>query len=367
MPKATAPAPRTAQLARSLLTKNLAVKAGETVTIEAWPHTLPYAVALAREARRLKALPLVLYEDEDGYWDAVSHGDAKVVGASPGHEWAALGKTDVYIHMWGPGDRVRLNALPPAQQGPLYQFNDGWYASARRAGTRGLRLELGRPYPALAEAYGVDLRSWVAQVEAASALEPTILARRAAPLVRALRSGKKLRIRHENGTDLTVGLAGRTPRAYDGRPHPGEKDRPFDLLANVPSGAIRVALDETVAEGTLVGNRTCYYDDGVARRPRFEFARGKLVRHEFASGGERFDAGYRAGGAGRDRPGMLSIGLNPELHDTPQVEDIESGAVMVSVGGNRNLGGKNRSPFFGWAIVAGARLELDGRTLPIPS
>jgi len=63
----------------------------------------------------------------------VDHGEAKVLGTAAAHEWAALGKTDVYIHMWGPGDRVRLNALPPKQAEALFGFNDGWYSAARKA------------------------------------------------------------------------------------------------------------------------------------------------------------------------------------------------------------------------------------------
>lgn len=354
------------KLARSILRKNLKVKAGERVTIEAWPHTLGWAVALAREARRLKALPMIVYEDEDAYWDSLEHGEAKTLGAAAGHEWAALAKTDVYIHMWGPGDKIRLNALPDAQQNAIYQFNDGWYTTARKAGVRGLRLELGRPYPNLSEVYAVDEQRWVDQLVRATEVDPAALARRAAPIAKALRTGKRLHLEHPNGTDLTLGLAGRSPRVYDGYPHPGDAKRPFDMLASLPSGAIRVALDESVADGTLVGNRTNYYDNGMATEPRFEFSGGRLTSAQFSTGGERFDKAFGKGGKGRDQPGYVAIGLNPELHNTPQVEDLEAGAVMVTLGGNRNLGGKNSASFFGWGIVAGAKLEIDGRPVPLP-
>lgn len=355
------------RLARSILRRNLRVRPGETVTIEAWPHTLPWAVALAREARRLKALPLVLYEDEAAYWDSVDHGEAKVLGSSAPHEWAALSKTDVYIHMWGPGDRIRLNALPFARAEKLFAFNDAWYASARKSGLRGARLEIGRPYPNLAAAYGADVGTWTDQLVAASMVDPAELERRAAPLQRALARGRRLRITHSNGTDVTLGLAGRPPRAFVGRPVVGDPKRRFDFLSTLPSGSVRVALDESVAEGRFVGNRTSYYDDGVATEPVFEFGRGKLTSTHFASGSERFDEGFQKGGKGKDQPGWLSIGLNPQLHNTPQVEDGEAGALLVSVGGNQNLGGRNRSPFFGWGVLAGATVELDGRPLEVPS
>ena len=353
------------RVARSILTKNLQVRSGERVTIEAWTHTIPWAAAFAREARRLGAHPMTIFEEESAFWDAVDHGDAASVGTVGAHEWAALRQTDVYLHMWGPGDRVRLNALPPKVQSRLFDFNDRWYQMARRAKVRGARLELGRPYPTLARAYGVDEAEWTGALVRATAVDPARLARAAAPIVRALSRGRSLRIRHPNGTDVALGLARRPVRAYTGRLLPPAQRGPFDLLANLPAGVISVALDESVAEGTFVGNRTSYYDDGVATGATFRFESGRLTDAAFARGGERFRGPYRQGGKGRDRPGMLRIGLNPELHDTPQVEDIERGAVMVSVGGNRRIGGQNPSPFFGWAVTAGGTVEVDGHRLPI--
>ena len=331
--------------------------------IEAWNHTLPWAVAFAREARRIGAQTLVPYEDEAGFWDAVDAGEEAVLGKAAAHEWAALGKTDVYIHMWGPGDRVRLNALPEARVDRLFAFNSEWYATATKAGVRGARMELGRLYPTLARAYGVDLAEWTDQIIRATLVSPDSLERAAAPIAKALERGKSVRIHDEHGTDLTLGLARRKTQKFTGRP---DLKRPFGLLTTLPTGAVRVALEETTADGTIVANRASYYDDGKATGGVFRFRRGKLTDAEFDGGGERFDTPFKTGGKGRDRPGMLTIGLNPQLQDTPQVEDMERGAVMVSVGGNRGAGGKNVSPLFGWVINAGATVEVDGRVISGP-
>ncbi|HKN07339.1 MAG TPA: aminopeptidase [Thermoplasmata archaeon] len=354
-----------AKLARSVLTNNLRLRKGEHVIIEAWTHTLPWAVAFAREARRLGAQTLVPYEDETAWWDAVADGEEDVLGKAPAHEWAALGKTDVYIHMWGPGDRVRLNALPPKQAGRLFEFNPRWYATAAKTGLRGARMEIGRPFPTLARAYGVDESEWRDQVIRATMVSPDALCRTAAPITRALERGKSVRIHDEEGTDLTLGLARRRALSNTGRLTPEDLKRPFRMLLNLPAGSIRVALDETVAEGTIVANRTSYYDDGKATGGVLRFHHGKLTKAEFTRGGERFDETFKTGGKGRDRPGLLSIGLNPHLHDTPQLEDVELGAVMVSLGNNRNAGGKNAAPFFGWVVNQGATVEIDGHPLSV--
>ncbi|MCI4343329.1 MAG: aminopeptidase [Thermoplasmata archaeon] len=366
MPKAPPPTDPQSKLAQSILRNNLQLKPGENVTIEAWPHTLPWAVVLAREARRMKAFPVIHYEDENAYWDTVESGGAKLLGQKPAHEWASLAKTDVYIHMWGPGDRVRLNAMPAKESNQLFEWNDSWYDTAKKAGLRGARLELGRPYPNLAKAYGVDLDRWTQDLVEGTMVDPMSLAKTAAPIAKALKSGKRIHITHENGTDLTLGLAGRDPVANTGRLSAADLKLPFRMLTSLPSGSVRVALDESVADGVIVGNRTDYYDDRVATEPRFEFVNGRLVSATFGSGGDKFQADFKKGGKGRDQPGQLAIGLNPKLHNTPQVEDMEAGAIMVSVGANRNLGGKNKANLFAWAIVAGADFEVDGKRIPLP-
>jgi leucyl aminopeptidase (aminopeptidase T) len=362
--ESVAPALR-ARVAKSVLRNNLQVKPGENVIIEAWTHTLPWAVSLAAEARRIGAHVLMPYEDESAYWDAVDSRKERVLGKAAAHEWAALGKTDVYIHMWGPGDRVRLNALPPAQRERLFAFNNGWYAAAQKAGLRGARLELGRPYPSLAKAYHVDEGEWLDQIVQSTLVDPVGLARRGGPIVKALSKGKKLTIRDDRGTDLTLGLIRKPARGEFGRSTPEERKRPFSSLFYLPSGSIRAPLDVAVADGTIVGNRTDYYDDTIATGGTLHFRNGKLTEATFEEGGERFDKEFRKGGKGRDRPGQLGIGLNPALHNTPQMEDRELGAVMVSVGNNQFQGGKNKSPFFGFVVNVGATLEVDGVPLPL--
>ncbi len=358
---------RETRFARSVLTRNLQVRPGENVIIEGWSHTLPWATALARETRRLKAYPLVLFEDENAFWDSVDSREDTILGAAPSHEWAALGKTDVYIHMWGAGDRLRLNSLPGDRGAKLIAFNDAWYKAARKAGLRGSRLEIGRPFPNLAKVYGVKESTWTNQLIAATMVDPERLQAAGRPIARALERGRRVRIHDHRGTDLTLGLAHRGALLRAGRITREDRARPYDMLNYLPAGSVRVALDESVANGTFVANRTCYYETGKATGGTFEFRNGRLVRHHFDTGAKFFDEGFRRGGKGRDRPGMLGIGLNPKLHNTPQVEDIEAGAIMVSVGGNQfTPGGRNTSPFFGFAINVGAQLEIDGRPVRIP-
>lgn len=353
--------------AKAVLTRNLQVRPGENVVIEGWSHVLPWATALAREARRIGAFPLVLYENEESFWDSVAAHEDEVLGANPDHEWGMLGKTDVYIHMWNAPDRLRLESLGPKRNEKLFKWNPAWYKTAKKAGLRGSRLEIGRPYPNLAKVYGVNQAAWMDQIVAATMVDPDELAAAAAPLARALRRGRRIRIFDDHGTDLTLGLAHRPARIDAGRVSQEDRKSPFGLLNLLPAGSVRVALDESVADGTIRANRPSYNDVGMSTGGVFEFRKGRLVRHHYDTGAKFFDTFYSKGGKGRDRPGYLGIGLNPKLHNTPQLEDREIGAITVSVGGNGFLpGGKNQANFGGIIVNVGAKVEIDGRPLRLP-
>ena len=329
---------------------------------------LPWATALARETRRLKAFPLVLYENEDAYWDSiVAHEDA-VLGATPAHEWAALGRTDVYIHMWNAGDRLRMNALGPKREEKIFGWNPAWYKAAAKAGLRGSRLEVGRPFPSLAKVYRVNRSEWMNQVVDATLVDPDRLRAVGVPIARALERGRRIRIHDDHGTDLTLGLAHRRARLDVGRVTKEDMKQPFGMLNLLPAGVVRVALDESVAIGTIVANRASYNDIGMSTGGVFGFRKGRLVRHHYDEGSRFFDKDFRRGGRGRDRPGYLGIGLNPKLHNTPQLEDREAGAIVVSVGNNTFVpGGKNQAKSGGIVVNVGARVDVDGRPLRLPT
>jgi leucyl aminopeptidase (aminopeptidase T) len=205
------------------------------------------------------------------------------------------------------------------------------------------------------------------QVVAGTMVDPDRLQAAGAPLARALQRGRRVRIWDDRGTDLTLRLAGRRAVVDAGRVTKEDMKRPNGMLNLLPAGAVRVSLDETVADGTVVANRPSYNDVGMSTGGLFEFRGGRLVRHHYDRGARFFDSFFRRAGKGRDRPGYLAIGLNPSLRNTPQLEDREAGAITVAVGNNSFLpGGKNTAAFTGIVVNAGARVEIDGRPLRLP-
>lgn len=358
------PSPREAdRLARAVLTRRLNLKPNENVTIETYPSALPWASGFVREARRLGARPLVHYEDERSYWTAVEEGRADLIGQPGAHEWAALAKTDVYVYFWGPEDQVRFGHLPDPTVERLIAFNSQWYRTVAKSRARGVRMGIARVTKANARHWGVSFDAWRKEVLAGSLLDPKQFVLDAKKLARAFERGTEVRIHHSNGTDLTLALAGRPSRTALGWVTSATRRRPFGQIASVPDGSVYVAVDESSADGTLVSNRMSGLFGEPVRGGTWKFRSGRLVRQTYSEGGESVRGPYSTGGKGRDRPSMLEVGLDPNIHIAPNLEENERGAVSVGIGGNVGFGGSTRSDFVAHLTVAGAELVIDGKTV----
>jgi leucyl aminopeptidase (aminopeptidase T) len=347
--------------ARQIVTKYLRVRAGENAIIESWEHTMPMASAMVDEVRRVGGNVLLVYNDEDAWWRAIDRKQSKLLGQSSAPEWAALKAADVYVNFWGPGDAERIEKLPEKPGNEAFAWNWPWYAVARKAGLRGVRMTEGFATEGRARKWGLDLVHWEESMLRAALVDPEEMARRGARLRKALSRGKKVRITHSNGTDLEVALAGLAPRLTDGRPHRyGKGDPPAGMLQQIPAGTLDVPLDSKTAEGSFHANRRTNIWWTVHAGGTLEFAAGKLASWSLEEGEEEFVRQYKSGSAGKDRTSALKLGLNPAVEDVPNLETVEGGSVSLQIGGNRYLRGSNGSNFFTWFSLAGSEIAIDG-------
>ncbi len=357
----TTPSKLQREAARSIVTKYLRVRPGENAVVESWDHTLPIAAAVVDEIRRVGGQTLHIHEDEDAWWRAIDRRQSKLLGKASASEWAALNAANVYVHFWGPGDTDRIDKVPEKTFDEALGWFSPWYDSARKSGLRGARVTVGFATEGRARQWGLDRDRWEEQILRACLADPKETARSGARLYRTLSRGKKVRITHPNGTDLELALAGGTPRLQDGMPHPRDRRYgPNDLLGQIPGGRIDVALDARTAEGEIHANRRTniwwYWSGGGT----LEFARGRLSSFSFDHGEEEFARQYRHATTGKDRTGVLMIGLNPTAQDVPNLETVERGSVTITLGRNGHLHGTNRSNFLNWVSLAGADVAIDG-------
>jgi leucyl aminopeptidase (aminopeptidase T) len=361
----TAPDRRERALAEVIVHKTLRIKSGESVTIEAWSHTLDLANECFRVATETGARPMILYHDDATYWELVDQGHAKTLGTIGDHEFSALAKTDAYIFLEGPEDRGRFHALEDQTREDLVAWEWKWWRQAERIGLRCAWVLLGRAVAASARFYQVDLKRWREELYRASMVEPADMRKSGLKAARAFQKGRVVRITHPNGTDLTLRLRHRQVSLHDGTLDSQDLAR-GRFMEEVPSGYVPAPLDERYAEGEIFSNvpgHTMHGGRGLTDA-HWTFRGGRLVAFSHGKGQEEIRAEYDAAPPeGRDRVGVLSVGLNPEIRIAPFVADQRLGRIMLLVGGNRYHGGNNSSPFHMFLLLDGATVTVDGRTV----
>lgn len=348
-------------LARMVLGRCLGIRPGEVVTIETWSHALAWARAFVPEARRLGAEPALMLEDEEAFFRSLTIPGGSAV---PGAPAALAERSDAYVYFPGPEAFPRLFGLPARDlEATMARHGPAWRRAARRVGLRAARMSIAGVTPVAASRYDVDLRSWQQDVLRASLVPPERLSQAADPIVRRLTHARRARIRHANGTDLSVRLHPDTWVVEDGRVDATDR-REGRLWTQIPTGLVAVPLTEGFANGVWESNRPAYdrlADPPVAEGGRFTFASGRLREFAFDRGGGLFAGPYALGGQGRDVAAGLTFGLNPAIGRAPELQEVRVGSVGLLLGDNRSIGGRHRSRFSFLAVLSEPDVELDGK------
>jgi aminopeptidase len=351
------------QVAHNVLANTLQVRRGENVVIETWSESLPWAKPFVNEARRMGANPMLLYEDEASFWEALQAGEGHHTGRVGAHEWAAMEKSSAYVFFHGPSEWPRQDDLPPKKLKGVAAYNQDWYRRAAKAKIRGARMFLGRTSQLSADRWRLDLDAWREELLRASLVPPSDMHRLGSRVGDRLRRGKSVRVSHSNGTDLTFKL-GKFPIQLDDALVDASDLKAGNNMANIPGGVVGVCIDHTSVEGEVIGNHTNYPPSGPVTGPRWSFTRGHLASQSYESGGEPLMAAFaKAPHAGRDRLGFISVGLNPEITKLPMMEDEELGVVLLQLGGNSFRGGKIESRPGPWLVLKGADVAVDDKAL----
>ncbi len=332
--------------ARNIVTKYLKVRAGEHAIIESWDHTMPMASAMVDEVRRVGGKVLLVQNDEDAWWRAIDRGQTKLLGKSSDPEWAALKAVDVYVNFWGPGNADRIEKDSEDALDDAFAWNQPWYAVARKAGLRGVRMTEGFVTEGRAKKWGLDPAQWEESVRQGCLTDPRVLAKSGARLGKALSRGKKVRITHSNGTDLEVALAGVAPRLLDGRPHAYRKgDSPFGMLQQIPAGTLDVALDSRTAEGSFHANRRTNIWWNWHAGGTLQFAGGKLRSYSFEYGKERFSRQVQERHGGQGPCQRPQTRAEPGRQGRPQLGDRRGGQRIPANRGEPASQGHQRVEF----------------------
>lgn len=353
--------------ARNVLRNSLRLRRGEKLLIETWSGTQPWADSLVLEARILGARPLLFVEDEATWWKSIREAPASHLGQVGAHDWAALKASDAHIHLWGPYDTTREEALPQSIRNRIMATDHEWFRLVQRSGIRSIRWDLGRTSEVWAHRYGVDLAKWRSELIEGATVDPRPMRRDGQFLAEQFRTGKSVRITHKNGTDLSLRLAGRRARVDDGVVDEADI-KAGDVVQVIPSGVTVVTIDERFADGTFISEGpggVAFSSDAPSQIPfsgaQLSFRDGKLKDYAFERGEAEFRRAFKLAGPGKDRPGLISVGLNPSTTSIPLLFDQERGVLSIAVGRNAEMGGHTRGArFVAYAPIRKADLAIDG-------
>jgi leucyl aminopeptidase (aminopeptidase T) len=353
-------APSETRFARTVLVDYLRLARGETVTVEAWSSALAGARAFVLEARRRGAAPVLVVEDEEAFFAALTDGSPVPAPAPP-----TARPRGCHVYLEGPEGFPRLLGLTPAEVRAVWRRHAGtWSATARAARLRGARIRLTGLSAAAAARYRVDLGAWRREVLDAGCVAPRRLASAAAAIVRRLARARRLAVVHPNGTRLELELRPGRWVEESGRavapPH-----RADPVWQEVPTGRVTFPVVPRSVNGRWEANRPTYdrfADAPIDSGARFTFRSGALHEFLFDRGGDRF-VRATARRLRRSRPVQaVAFGVNPRIARAPEVSDLARGAFSLRLGAP--LDGTGAAPYV--SVLHGAGFEVDGRPWTFP-
>lgn len=342
------------KVARKIISETLRLKKGETLTIETWNNGLPFARRLVVEARRIGAIPVVIFEDESAYIEGVRVTPKDTLGSMGRHEYGLLAGSDAYVFIPGPPIGAYSPRLSRQEVADSTKYNRSWYEAAEKAKLRGARLPFGYIGKEYAKLYGKGPEEMMRhQLKAVLADFPTISARGKA-LGQVLQEGTQATL-FTVGGKLEFALKGDMEiedGVVDGNDIAGGYNMTY-----VPPGFVSKEVDPASADGT-VSLSPSVTRLGLVGDARLEFEGGRLIRWKSQSSSKKLTDLVEAVLPEKRTLSQLIVGLNPLMKYENGQDRTVSGA--IALGGFGFLGTVRR----GSLSVGGKTVVQKGKLAP---
>jgi len=163
---------------------------------------------------------------------------------------------------------------------------------------------------------------------------------------RSLRKKRFVRIKADDGTDLSFRITGRPVLVDDGFISDDDIQR-GDVGLNVPAGEVFLAPLEHSAEGKIIFDRVAIPGFGKISGLELWFKQGKVTKCRAQKGVENFKKFLRANTGEKDRIAEFGIGTNPGARYTGGsiiIDEKIFGTIHIAIGNNRGAyHGKNKA------------------------
>ncbi|MGZ4256377.1 MAG: aminopeptidase [Gaiellaceae bacterium] len=347
--------PRAARLAELIAGYSLELQPGQVLRVDTAEPGIPLAVELYRAALRAGAHAYVEVELESLNELLIKEGAGDQLDFIPPAAETEVDLIDAIATIWSEGNTRALGEAPPERQQRLMAaerklINRRWGRIAK-----GELRWCGALFPSQAHAQdaGMSLGEYERFVYRACHVEEDgdavghwqatrdELARR----VEQLKGARELRITGP-GTDLRVGVEGRSWDAADGR-------------YNLPDGEVYTGPHEGATEGKIAFAFPALFQGREVDGIRLRFEAGKVIEAEARTGGDFLEAVLDLDDGAR-RLGEVAFGLNYEIDrftSNTLFDEKIGGTMHVALGASfKELGGANESALH-WDLVCDLREE----------
>jgi leucyl aminopeptidase (aminopeptidase T) len=185
-------------------------------------------------------------------------------------------------------------------------------------------------------------------------------------LKKILSEAKDIHLTHPNGTDLKASIDKRPVLVSDGVIDDAKrKQGGAACWTYLPAGEVYVSTAMATAEGRVVVDRV-YFEGKEINDLIMEVKGGKVVSLTAKSNGDRLAAAFKAAAEGKDRFGVIDVGINPNVHppaNSKVLAAMSAGMVSVYVGNDTWAGGDDNTPFILAGYLPGATVAVDGKVL----
>ncbi len=347
-------------IASRVVNECLGIGKGDVVVISTYPHTISLANAIAMQCYRQDADPLTVLETDEVFYGHLDVLSKKSLATTSAHCLGLADYVQYYIWLGGPKDPSPMKEVPEGKFSALFEGEKAHWDKSMKLKRLSAGLSIGQVTPERAKTYGFPFDEWKGMVEAAMSVSPRELSETGSRLEPALGGAGLVRVTAPNGTDLRFRLGRRTPQIYDGILDKEDIKR-GSLGVGLPSGTIDVSVVEDSAEGTAIFDVPAPQVGVLIKDMKWVFKGGKLVEISAGENEKAIKGLYEGASGDKDRLGALTVGLNPKAATGFLENAIPQGAVTLSIGDNRELGGSNDSDWGFPGTLSNATVEIDGK------
>jgi len=357
--------PRIDRLAEVLVQYSTAVKRGELVSLVGPPVTEPLILALYREVLKAGGHPMVVMEPEACAEILYRAGSQKQLAYVNPLELREVEAVDVTIHCFASENTRALSRIDPARQAARSRARRPLMdAFLQRAANKSLRWVATQfPCQASAQEAETSLEDYADFVFAAGLLDKDDpgaawrgLSKQQARLASFLQDIRELRFITDAGTDVLLGVGGRTWINCDGH-------------ENFPDGEVFTGPIEDATEGTIIFDCPSIHGGREVSGVRLVFRQGRVVEAS-AQKGEDFLLRMLDQEPSARVLGEVALGCNYAItrHTRNTLFDEKIGGTFhVALGAAYpESGGKNQSGLH-WDMVCdlrkGGRIKADGEVI----